>query len=450
MAERDVTVRIATIPGTDSITPALQKQQQAAAAVGQQLQANQRALAAPVQQVAGAAPQLIPPGQITALQPRGALPDGGELSGRIGGQVRGIITNQLLQASQSAGGGGLPPNRLAEVAGVAAAFSSLPGPIGQVASAFSVVASVGGALAATFTHMRVSAAELVGEQQRAADITRRVRGQGAPEAADIRQALGPIVAGHVESLQRQGRGAEAVQTVRREGERAQTRLEQLEALNPGEIRARLESQLMAGLADYRTRTTPWTRQAAASRAIAQGRPDAARLRAAGIAIPAELENIDFSTLTPERIQQLVGSITTGPLEQMRAAATVGRAVGREGQLANLRPGAVQLSELQTLTPARQGDVLDIHSQIQAETFRDQREEARFQQQFSLWQQFFQEQRATNQIALGQGGNNPVVAALQGLVNQIGGLFGGGAPGAPAAPNPFANLPGWFQTLFGPG
>src|SRR6266545_685903 len=304
---------------------------------------------------------------------------------------------------------------------------------GGVVSALGSVVSGLGALAKAFQDVKPSLAELTGEMERAAGIRGRIAREGAPSGEDIRRTFGPTASLAIERAQNQGNPREARALVRRQTEDARGEVRQLEGQNLGELRSQVETDLLRGLDEYRSGARNGTFTTAAGQAqdrinqrLGRGAWSPGQQQVAGVEIPEEFSNLNYETATRERVRQLAAAMTTGQLTRAQQRVTAGEAIGREGNVASLRPGAFGIRDLPNLFQSKQGDVLDIHSQIQQEAVRDQREEARFQAQMTLWQQILEEQRRVN----GQGGG-PNVANVPGnirdLLQEWGQAWGLGVP-----------------------
>ncbi|HYT91856.1 MAG TPA: hypothetical protein VEL76_24295, partial [Gemmataceae bacterium] len=304
---------------------------------------------------------------------------------------------------------------------------------GGVVSALGSVVSGLGALAKAFQDVKPSLAELTGEMERAAGIRSRIAREGAPSGEDIRRTFGPTASLAIERAQNQGNPREARALVRRQTEDARGEVRQLEGQNLGELRSQVETDLLRGLDEYRSGARNGTFTTAAGQAqdrinqrLGRGAWSPGQQQVAGVEIPEEFVRLNYETATREQMRQMAAAMTTGQLTRAQQRVTAGEAIGREGNVASLRPGAFGIRDLPSLFQSKQGDVLDIHSQIQQEAVRDQREEARFQAQMTLWQQILEEQRRAN----GEG-PQPNIANVPGnvgdLFQQWGQAWGLGVP-----------------------
>lgn len=116
-------------------------------------------------------------------------------------------------------------------------------------------------------------------------------------------------------------------------------------------------------------------------------------------MPEELRHVDLSTLTETRIAELSRSFDAAAVRARAQLQQSTVALG-PGGLPNLQPGAPQLADLPNLFRSQQGDVLDLHAQVQQDLVRDQREEAQFQQQFTLFEQILAGILALNSNTVG--------------------------------------------------
>ncbi len=388
--ERQVRVRIDLVPGPDQLVPAARRQADELRRIAQGVPAPAAA------QVAGAAAQGVPAPAGLPPAPASGLAGLQQAFAAAGGG-RGGDANRALGVVQSVAGaaqGG--------VQGLAGALAGLPGPLGLVGGAVGAVTGVVGLLAKAFEQFRPTLAEVLEDLQEAQGVLSQGRQTGVATAGGLRSALSPEATAAIARAQAQGDNAAVLRVAREERDRARAELRRREGQNLG--------QGEADLSDALTRAQQAARAGDNITAMAQ----AARVRRIweqyrpGEDMPAELANInevnfgDVLNLTRGQIRNLSRSIAE-PAVRAQARVETAENILRTGRAPDLRPGAPDLSQLPGLFQSRQGDVLDLHAQVQQELVRDQRQEQQFQASMRLWGQILGTLRDGLPAANGGGG-----------------------------------------------
>jgi len=378
MAEtRDVTVRVSVVPGdTSGIDQATQRAQAATQAAPAAL----RGAPAPA---AGPPPLPAAAGGGLLANLQAALAQGGGGAARQGFQGIG----QLGQLAQSASAG---------VGGLASILSSLPGPLGIAGAAVGAVTGVVSLMAEAFKRFRPSLQEILQDIAQSTQDIARQRETGRVTAEEIRRNLPAAVVQAVAQAQAQGQGQQAAQLVAATERRAGVAVEQLRGRNLEQGQAQIAALLTD--AQQRARAGQLEGVEAAVALPLRIQEIFERFRP-GERLPEELDALrripDFAALSRQQIQQLAQTVTE-PLVRAEAELRTAQAVRRAGQAPSLRPGAPEAPD--TGFRSTQGDILSLPAILQQEMIRSDREEARFQAQMRLWQEFVDEMRRIgNQI-----------------------------------------------------
>lgn len=338
----------------------------------------------------------VPEGEIAAGQSesgRGAM---ASAFFRLGMSAPGVAS-QILNFNRPSYG-----NQLAGVGRegdlLAGTIGLLPGPLGmaaQLAGAFGrAVSDIGEA----FKHYMPTLAEQISLLRERQGLVGGARGTGLVSGEQFRNAFqGTNV---TTLLQAPGRTTgQNVNLLRAQHIQAGLRMRELEGLNIGAERSRLEALLMQARNAARAGGDPFSAQAGS-----QGHGRYLQLAQAyqrlGIRpgeTPANLERLfqrqTGRELNDAEIRQIAEQMTTGRFTMFQARHAVTGAALRGGLLPNLRPGAPGLESLPGLFSSRQSDVLDLHGQVQQEAVRDQRQQAQFEAQMRLWTQILESLQA---------------------------------------------------------
>ena len=372
MADRNVTVRVDLQAGQQ---PALTQQ-------AQQLQQAQRQVAREQEQAA------LRQAVVTERMRQGGV--GGMLqaaAGGLGGGVTGVM---------GALTGGLPG-----VGITVGALTALGGAAAQVGEAFRTV--------------RDSAEALVAAQREMIADLNQARSTGIAGADALRRALTTAEQQQLAAAQQAGNRAAQLQILENAAQRH--RLESVRIADaPGGAAgriARLQADLemvergirstpgrLAGLLGIPGPTAEMQRQAA--------------MRAAGV---PELQMPSFTSGQADPAQIRAWALTAAGTAQ--AGAGTLRAVLRSGIIPSLDPFAPGLQQLPAFQ-SRQGDVLDLHAQIQQEVARDLRQRTEFEAQMELGREILTQLQRIGSLPGGAVG--AVMAALADGVHVVDGAL----------------------------
>jgi hypothetical protein len=309
------------------------------------------------------------------------------------------LTNQMLQFDAPTYG-----NSMAQVgrAGnlLQTAFGGLPGPLGLVANLAGGLGQAIAALGEAMKETRPSVQELSSVMREQAATRNQVRLTGLPSAEQVRVAFAGTSMGQQIAGEANQAPQNRLNTFRDARTMAQAEVTQLGNLRRGAGRAELEVLLTQFRDTARTAGANqiWQVPDMADMTVG-GRREAATTRLNQLLqrynvqqheIPRELEGFQTRNtaraMTDQQIREMAETIMTARLTRAQSRLGLTDAILRGGMLPNMRPGAPGLEDLPNLFQSRQGDVLDIHAQVQQEVIRDQREEARWQAQMRLWQE----------------------------------------------------------------
>lgn len=317
------------------------------------------------QREVAAAGGFIPQDKITAMKPQQGPPG---------------VGSQLLAAGQGLASGG--------AAGMLGALgaSSIP----AVGVAVGAIGALGGAaqmLRDTFGTVRDSAESFGAALRQQESDLRGARSSGVADVEALRRALSPQQQQQLAAAQNAGDMGRQRQIL--EAARAGMQPAAATAPQSAERIAQLQAALTA--IEETTRSASYRAGQAAGMGVT---PEMLRRQAferfapAGEAAPS-FGNAQATAAQIQEWARLAGGQAT---RAQAGIATINAATGPGGVIPSLRAGAPNLSEMPQMFQSRQGDVLDLHAQIQQEAVRDQREQARFDAQIRLWEDILREMR----------------------------------------------------------
>jgi len=383
VADREVNVQVtvATVPGPDTVTPAVERLRQQAA----------QPVAVPMAGRLGGAPVTVPVTVAPAPVAPVAAPSGGG-AGRTATQV----------AFAAAGGGG--PEALGHaLVGATAALGPWGAALGAVIPAALSVASA-------FGTVRESTETLVAQMRQSQSDLAAARATGTVSAEQLNRALLATERTLLAQAQRTGDAALAERVLRQ----AETRLRgEITAAGGGaaEREARALAELQALEAAFRS--TPGTLATSGVTGFLVGAipgvgtelsPEVRRrdvLRRYGVA-EADLPTITSDRMTPEQLATLASLVGRRVVGGEAGLAAI-RAALRPGGLPSLTPGEPGLRDLPNIFQARQMEVLDAHAQIQQEVVRDMKQQAQFEESMRTWEQIMRNTGAMAAALLAMGG-----------------------------------------------
>jgi hypothetical protein len=351
--QREVEVRLNIVPGN-----AAGVQQQAAQLERALTEAQQRAMRTP-------------------MIPRGAV------------QVQQSMGAQAMALAQAA-----PLGQVGQLAGglAGAAAGSIPGAAAMVGAVLGTGMALGGVIQNILDSFRpypVTIQEIHGRFQNALATLTSTRATGVTTAEQIIRGMGTAAPQRLQRLQaaqNAGNYAEQQRLLREEQAESGAEAERLGAMNPEAARVQLE----AGLRRERERD----RQPGAA---GQNAIMFMREREALNAQYRRFTGSDINTggtavrdLTDEQITQMGQNVSARFVAARARQSAAGAALG-PGGIPSLRAGAPGIEDLPAFS-SRQGNVLDLHSQIQQEAVRDQRQQTQFQAQVTLGNDILRELR----------------------------------------------------------
>ena len=329
---------------------------------------------------------------------------------QLGGLVRGVVTSQLTGAMR--GGAHPTGNPLAGVSAVVGAFSSLPGPIGAVASGLSLATAAAGFVVSAFFRVRDSSESLIAAQQQLMNDLRQGRQSGLATPEGLQRILTPTEYAQLATRQQGGDQAGAAQVVAQ----AEARLRaQAQGAGNGALRVALANQVLDQTEEYiRSPVYRMTPSIGMGGPATYNRSDLRRYRLRQAGLDPELFGaISNEDMTPAQRRELA-ALAGGPGVRAQTALQNLRNIQAAG-IPNLTPGAPNLADLPNIFRSQQQDPLRIHEDVQRDLVRDQRQEAQFQAQMELWIRI---QRDIATLAGNAGAGGGAWAVVQGAAQGV--------------------------------